>query len=472
MKIYYYFSSMDHCFTDISIKLKQLNPSIECAGLANGRRDFFNRFPYKKLSFSSDILKMKVPVQIDEEFLTEIENEYGFTISSCLHADRFLIEQPKERRLFIAQEIIKLLLNDLQDFKPTTIILEGIDDFISLFLYYYGRSKNIRFYYFVYARLGPYLSKSNRLDTGRIDFEHIFEAAKKEGKVNPEILYETKIFLEDYVKNRKQPSYVTRKSMRFKMVGFEDIKRTFKSIRLYYQDQSPYSNFPHPFTFPILRLRRIYRNRRYQTLLRNHGVSLDFLSRKKFFIYPLHLHPEASTLVQGRWLNNQIRIIEMFSKALPSDVLLIVKEHKVSLGRRPAKFYQEINNFHNAFFVSENTDVYELLDKSLGVITISSSMGLEALMTGKPIITVGDIFYNFSSNTYSATDFSNLESIIQKAINHEFDYYDILCLLSTHRQGLVEVSSTFSPYNYDDFSVRQLANSIMLDCHADVVLEN
>ena len=50
-------------------------------------------------------------------------------------------------------------------------------------------------------------------------------------------------------------------------------------------------------------------------------------SKDRFFVYPIHFHPEASTSIWGRWYTNEYNNIINISNALPVGLTLYVKEH-------------------------------------------------------------------------------------------------------------------------------------------------
>lgn len=456
MKIYFYFSVFDRMFTDLALELSSKYNSLKCCGYAYGRRKFFNKFDYESIIYFSDI-QFEVE-KLDLSYLNDIESEYNFLISDCIHAERNFNQFSKNEKLCLAQEIIKSNIELLHNFKPDLVILEGIDDFTSLFLYHYCIKQNIPFYYFVYARLGSYLIKSNSLDTGPVDFQKLLIESKKEYESNKLNLEDTKLFIQEYIKNKRQPSYVTDGSMTFKNFGYKDFSVILSVLKMNYVDKKSFG-ISNPLLLPYQRLKRIkFRNEYYQ-YFKNKFINIS-QEGLIYFIYPLHFHPEAATLIQGRYFNDQIRIIEMISKALPSNIILIVKEHKVSIGRRNIKFYKEIDSFHNVYFVSEHSDVYDLISKSLGVITISSSMGLEALMLGRPVMVFGDIFYQFSKNVIQVKEFSLIREYIKSMLLIKFDYEDILIFFHTYRKLLINVSPGFSPENYNKESIVEIAKNI------------
>ena len=106
----------------------------------------------------------------------------------------------------------------------------------------------------------------------------------------------------------------------------------------------------------------------------------------------------------------------MISKALPANVTLVVKEHRVAIGLRDVSFFKKIDSLHNVNFVSHNANPYDLIAKSHGVFTLSSSMGLEAILMDKPVVSFGDVFYNKMPGVLLAHNISKLEFVVKEAL--------------------------------------------------------
>src|SRR5439155_10807780 len=66
----------------------------------------------------------------------------------------------------------------------------------------------------------------------------------------------------------------------------------------------------------IIRWRNVIQ---YNRLLKNNVITNDHLKASKYFVWPLHFHPEAATLILGRKINDQLALIEIISKNLPID---------------------------------------------------------------------------------------------------------------------------------------------------------
>jgi hypothetical protein len=108
---------------------------------------------------------------------------------------------------------------------------------------------------------------------------------------------------------------------------------------------------------------------------------------------PLHVEPEATTMVLSDRLTNQLFFIEQLSKSMPAGYKLLVKEHVPMLGRRPNGFYSRIRNLPDVHLISPFSDNFELIRNAMVVCVLSGTAGWEAIELGVPVLVVGDSQY-------------------------------------------------------------------------------
>lgn len=119
-----------------------------------------------------------------------------------------------------------------------------------------------------------------------------------------------------------------------------------------------------------------------------------------FFYYPLQYQPEQTTSPLGGDFSDQIYLLREISKALPEGCDLLVKEHpsqflavlQGNFGRFPG-YWKEIASIDNVKLVPSSTCSRDLLEKSLGVVTVTGTAGWEAIVNGKPCLFFGSPWY-------------------------------------------------------------------------------
>ena len=457
--IYYLFSVKDKYFTDFSHVLYEENSNYHFFGLAYARNSFLQDGIYQHVSFISDILR-KQTGSIDETFLVEIENKYGVNIATMIHADRHLMRFPKASRLYFAQEILRLFIHEMRQFNIDMVIAESVADLISYFAPFYCRFHQLNFFYTSYVGYGSRACLTSDIDSEPENFRQQFydnRLAIKQGKIQPESV-EGK--LNRYILTKKKPAYLALGNTAYKIFKLDDLKTFLGYCSSYFRDTKGMHFDRQPLLTPLYRLRRILRKISYKKCMAKVGMKFSELSKTKYIIYPLHFEPEASTLIQGRWLNDQKKIIEILSKHVPADIKIIVKEHQPSIGRRPLRFYEDLLHYHNVFFVDDTMDSYQLIEHSIGVAVISSTMGLEALMLKKPVISFGERFYNISNNVYCIENYKQIHAVIMQMLNHHFDWEDTLAIFYT-LFNLTKDLGCIAHLGYTKDDLKILANEVI-----------
>jgi hypothetical protein len=73
---------------------------------------------------------------------------------------------------------------------------------------------------------------------------------------------------------------------------------------------------------------------------------------------------------------------------------LYVKEHLPMFGRRPLWFYKELLKVPSIRLLRPEVDAHRLTAISAGVVTITNTTGIEAILHGKNVVVLGSIFYD------------------------------------------------------------------------------
>lgn len=109
-----------------------------------------------------------------------------------------------------------------------------------------------------------------------------------------------------------------------------------------------------------------------------------------FIYYPLHVDPEASTMVLSPWHTDQIAVIEALAKSAPAHMRIVVKEHLPMLGMRPRGFYGQIARMPRVSLVGPEHNGLELVQRAALTAVITGTAGWEAMCLRKPVLIVGD----------------------------------------------------------------------------------
>jgi hypothetical protein len=93
-----------------------------------------------------------------------------------------------------------------------------------------------------------------------------------------------------------------------------------------------------------------------------------------------------------------------------NKIVFVFKEHPSS-GRDYQKLHERIANEDHLLFAND-ISTQELIEKSEAVVTINSTVGLEALLLGKRVVVLGDAFYGFDGLSKHAENIDDLLAVL------------------------------------------------------------
>jgi hypothetical protein len=202
-----------------------------------------------------------------------------------------------------------------------------------------------------------------------------------------------KISHPSYMEKTKQKFVVSPLNVLVSLIKlFVDIFRVKKSSNLTIRTKSRIE----AYCIVIQRIKNLLSMR----INKNKLFSSEIPADSEYIIYPLHYEPESSTVVRAFHFSDQLATIRMISKALPLDVILVVKEHSGNKGYRKPFFYKELSYMPNVLLLPPEFNVSEAVKNCLCIVTLTGRMGWEAIVHGKPVIALGDSFWSSMSSVY------------------------------------------------------------------------
>lgn len=201
-------------------------------------------------------------------------------------------------------------------------------------------------------------------------------------------------------------------------LGLVFVVEFFRRLRIWIQNYR-FRRFDyftkHPLWYAKRDLARLLKKPVHRRLV-SWGIAGDF---DEFYLYPLHLQPEASTLVLGQFYEDEINNIINISKCLPGNFRLFVKEHPAAFGRRNLHFYRRIANTPNVTLIPPESDSNTLIESARAVITVSGTMGVEAVARGTCVFVLGDVFYDGFPGVQKVASWSCLKKELHKMKERE-----------------------------------------------------
>ena len=146
------------------------------------------------------------------------------------------------------------------------------------------------------------------------------------------------------------------------------------------------------------------------------------LSPSRPYVYfPLHVTDDYKIKRIIPHAVDQASLIEQVADALPAGHDLVLKEHPMSLGRNSLALLRRLRSRRNIRLVSPHTSTHELIKGSEAVAVISSTVGLEALLYAKPVLTMGDPYYAGYGVTLDLTSFVDIRERVPELLRFRPD---------------------------------------------------
>jgi capsule polysaccharide modification protein KpsS len=111
------------------------------------------------------------------------------------------------------------------------------------------------------------------------------------------------------------------------------------------------------------------------------------------------------------------KAVRSFNQKNGRDLKVIVKEHPEDISRNNYKNLKKMYRDNKEIIFVKKYDINKLISNSLAVVTINSTVGIESIAKHKPVITLGDAFYNIDGVVYHCDQPNQLDEFILKAVN-------------------------------------------------------
>jgi hypothetical protein len=135
---------------------------------------------------------------------------------------------------------------------------------------------------------------------------------------------------------------------------------------------------------------------------------------KRFAYYPMQYSPEASINTPAPYFIDQMRAIDAIRFALPSDMLLVVKEHPACLRVRWPGFLTFLRKKAGIVLARYDMRSEEIIERADITFSVSGTATLEAFLKGKASLTLGNSF--FTEFLGGATGVDSLPQRVEKAL--------------------------------------------------------
>jgi hypothetical protein len=401
MRVHVFFSVHEQLFGRVLATISREHP-LEVSGFVWGddqegqlREDGHIRVSPLTV-FTSDILAASTSGDADLEYLARWEQRSGVLLQHMIFAERHLLRHYSyEQVLKIAELAFRRVEADFDAIRPDVYFSEDVACLVSYIHWVVARDRGIRIVLLNNSRF-PHrvISYSNRYQRYE-NLEEIFPNPPA-GTLSPEDLQYADTYIREFRERKAAPVGLMFRS-RLLVSKFDVNRLGFFMSRWARDRKNPTMTSP-PAAL-LNRARRLVRNAIAESTLFEKPVAGE-----RFVLFPLHLQPEATTLVLAPYYLNQLALIEDIAKSLPAGYRLYVKEHIVSRGRWPLDFYRRLKQIPGVRLLGPTENARQLIQDAAAVAVITGTMGWEGLLFGKPVVTFGRVFFNCFPLVHRAGD--------------------------------------------------------------------
>lgn len=150
----------------------------------------------------------------------------------------------------------------------------------------------------------------------------------------------------------------------------------------------------------------------------------------KILTYFLQMTPEASMCYEAPRYADQFYLLEQIAIYGKYGYTIAVKEHPRGYGNRPVSFYKLLSLLPNVVLLPPGFSNRELITRSEAIISVTGTTpSVEAMLSGKPVITLGKPYFNVCENVYSVKNPQEIWSILNKVDYNEKKQTEYLAAL-------------------------------------------
>lgn len=161
---------------------------------------------------------------------------------------------------------------------------------------------------------------------------------------------------------------------------------------------------------------RDYAYQRAQLALLDRFASREPPSERSVF-YPIHVIHDAQMSIRGAPYLDQRWLIAYIAHNLPFGYHLLVKPHPVAPGQLSVTELLRIQRrLGNLRILHPSLSARDVLAHTSAMVTVNSTTGLEALMYGVPVVTLGASIYRNRGLTYDVRDPAELPDAVAAAL--------------------------------------------------------
>jgi hypothetical protein len=348
--------------------------------------------------------------KVDAGYIERLETRYGLPFWQYVTQNRFLIMKranylhqfgtpyAREELIKHVQTRFEMTERFLDDFNPDVIVFPvDVGPSSALILERIAKERCIPLFVPISSKIGSYHTLIDTVFSKATNIENRFRCLQS-GQNSPNY-DKAKKLIDTFRQGHVVPSYVqgvTTDNFEKKIPVKSALERTRNIIKLridkgVFQEKHGEIFNVSQLQYDLDRAAGYYRRFRLRYGDYFHSVK----EGEKYYFFPFHVEPELALLLYAPFHTHQSSIMQNVAQSLPWDTCLYVKEHPQAVGTKDMGFYNRVRNTANVRMIYPHISSRALIAGSHGVVTITGTAGMEAILMKKPAITLGEVFYNF-----------------------------------------------------------------------------
>lgn len=329
---------------------------------------------------------------------TLVDNNY---LQTSLVSDRFLNKFPLEKRKEILSKEVSFWQEIFEKYKPIAVLNEQVAIEIAEVMYLEAKKRDI-----------VYLAWMNNPINGYFYWiEDPIKLSLTEEFLNIKVSDENYKIVDDYLRriiDKNEKPYYLEPYLGIGKIGalYSASKAILKNyFARFISSKNAYEDYS-----------VIVRNqfsRAINSFFRKYD-KLEDLKDREIVLFPLHYEPESSLSYLSEFFSNQVALIENITKCLKLNQILVIKEHPAQSGMLLTEKYRLLKkNNSQVLFLPASVSSFSIIKKSKLIITLTSHLGWEAIILGKPVYLLGKMFYDRYPYVNTFTSFEKLRQEIR-----------------------------------------------------------
>lgn len=176
----------------------------------------------------------------------------------------------------------------------------------------------------------------------------------------------------------------------------------------------------------------------------------DIVFPEEFIFVPFQVSRDTQIFYNSPNISNMEQLLDLvydavlrFNQENRRSLKIIVKEHPEDMSRNNYKeLKHRYRDVKEVIFV-QKYNVKHIIKKATAVITINSTVGIEALAKEKTVITLGEALYNIEGVAHHVKDLTSLHNEIKNALNTPL-YIDRIQKFIYYLRFIYQVEGTIS----------------------------